>query len=55
MIDIKSYNLKEHIKLTGKDNKTVLDNVKYLGKINKLYEIRTVIVPEILDNYFKFL
>ncbi|RKD27524.1 glycine radical enzyme activase, YjjW family [Caminicella sporogenes DSM 14501] len=52
MVDIKSYNAKEHIMLTGKDNKTVLDNVKYLGEIGKLYEVRTVIVPEILDNYF---
>ena len=25
--------------------------MKYLAKLNKIYEIRTVIVPEVLDNY----
>lgn len=28
----------------------VLKNVRYLASINKLYEIRTVIVPDLLDN-----
>ena len=51
MVDIKSYNDEEHKSLTGMDNITVIKNVKYLAKINKIYEIRTVIVPEILDNY----
>jgi len=52
MIDVKSYDLKEHIWLTGKGNKNVLENVRYLSSIKKLYEVRTVIVPEILDNYY---
>lgn len=51
MVDIKSYNNEEHKRLTGMDNITVIENVKYLAKINKIYEIRTVIVPEVLDNY----
>lgn len=51
MVDIKSYDCEEHKKLTGKDNHNVIENVKYLSKLNKLYEIRTVIVPEVLDNY----
>lgn len=52
MIDLKSYNPKEHKMLTGMDNKVVIENIKYLAEINKLYEVRTVIVPEILNNYY---
>ncbi len=52
MVDIKSYDPKEHKILTGMDNKIVLENVKYLVKINKLYEVRTVIVPGILNNEY---
>jgi len=51
MVDIKSYNNEEHKNLTGMKNTTVIENVKYLAKLNKIYEIRTVIVPELLDNY----
>ncbi|MCY6957148.1 YjjW family glycine radical enzyme activase [Clostridium brassicae] len=50
MVDLKSYDSKEHKNLTGVDNKTVISNIKYLSQINKLYEIRTVIVPNILNN-----
>ncbi len=51
MVDIKSFDNKEHIMLTSRDNKTILENVKFLASIDKLFEVRTVIVPEILDNY----
>ncbi|MCJ7688337.1 MAG: YjjW family glycine radical enzyme activase [Clostridiaceae bacterium] len=51
MVDIKSYDNEEHKKLTGMGNNAVIENVKYLAKLNKIYEIRTVIVPEVLDNY----
>jgi len=51
MVDIKSYNNEEHKSLTGMGNTTVIENVKYLAKLNKIYEIRTVIVPEVLDNF----
>lgn len=50
MVDLKSYNPKEHIHLTGMDNGIILENIKYLSSINKLYEVRTVIVPNVLDN-----
>ena len=33
------------------DNKSVIENIKYLGTQNKIYEIRTVIVPGLIDNY----
>lgn len=52
MVDIKSYHSEEHKRLTGKDNKTVLENVRFLANIDKLYEVRTVIVPEVLENYY---
>lgn len=52
MLDIKSFKPKEHKFLTGMDNEIVLKNAKYLGSIGKLYEIRTVIVPNILDNEY---
>jgi len=50
MLDIKSYDDEEHKMLTGMSNDIVLKNAAYLVKINKLYEVRTVIVPELLDN-----
>lgn len=52
MVDVKAYDPLEHKKLTGKDNAIVLKNVEFLGSIGKLYEIRTVIVPDLLDNYY---
>ena len=51
MVDIKSYDNEEHKRLTGTGNTTVIENVRYLAKLNKIYEIRTVIVPKVLDNY----
>lgn len=51
MVDIKSFNNEEHKRLTGMGNTIVIENVKYLANLNKIYEIRTVIVPEVLDNH----
>ncbi len=50
MLDIKSFDEQEHIKLTGKSNKFVLQNADFLLKNNKIHEIRTVIVSDFLDN-----
>lgn len=50
MLDVKAWDNNIHKKLTGKENNIVLENLKYLTEINKLYEVRTVIVPEILNN-----
>ena len=49
MLDIKSIDENEHIKVTGVSNKIVLKNLEYLLSKDKLYEIRTVIAPN-LDN-----
>lgn len=50
MLDIKSFDSKEHEMLTKRKNDMVLKNAKYLASIDKLFEIRTVIVPDLLDN-----
>lgn len=50
MLDIKVFDREEHKKLTGKYNDMVLKNAVYLAKIGKLYEIRTVVVPDLLSN-----
>lgn len=52
MLDIKSFDRDEHVKLTGKDNYMVLKNAEYLAGINKLYEVRSVIVPGVLNNLY---
>lgn len=50
MLDIKGFSEEEHKFLIGVSNKNVLENFKFLAKIGKIYEVRTVIVPEIMDN-----
>lgn len=52
MLDIKSFDEEEHKMLTGMSNGIVLKNAEYLAKLDKLYEIRTVIVPGLLDNRY---
>lgn len=52
MIDFKSYDLNEHKNLTSLDNKVVIENIEKLIKLDKVYEIRTVIVPDILNNEY---
>jgi len=51
MLDIKSVDEQEHRMLTGQSCKVVMENLHYLLSIHKLFEIRTVIVPDLLDNY----
>lgn len=51
MLDIKSFDEEEHKRLTGMSNDSVLKNAEYLARLGKLYEIRTVIVPDLLDNH----
>lgn len=50
MLDVKAYDRDEHIMLTGTDNDNVQKNLDFLIKSNKLYEVRTVVVPNVLDN-----
>lgn len=60
MLDIKSMDKDEHIKLTGRSNKTVIENAVYLASIGKLQEIRTVLIEghknrETVENITKLL
>ena len=47
MPDVKVFNNSQHIELTGKSNEIVLQNVEYLLQKKKIYEIRTVIYPNL--------
>lgn len=49
MLDVKSIDEDEHIKITGYTNDTVIKNLNYLLDEDKLYEVRTVVAPN-LDN-----
>lgn len=50
MLDIKAFDKNIHKELTGKTNETILKNLKFLIKNNKLYEMRTVLIEDI--DYF---
>ena len=50
MLDIKAFDEKDHILMVGVSNENVIKNFKFLVEIGKIYEVRTVIVPEIIDN-----
>ncbi|MDR2940536.1 MAG: radical SAM protein [Clostridiales bacterium] len=49
MLDVKAVNNSEHIALTGRDNFTTLKNLEYLAYLSKLYEVRTVVSPNMFD------
>lgn len=50
MLDIKAWEKNEHLKLTGKDVDVVIENLYFLRDIEKLFEVRTVVVSKKLDN-----
>ncbi|GAU78562.1 radical SAM protein [Fusibacter sp. 3D3] len=50
MLDLKALDSKNHKALTGLDNAQVLENFIVLNEAHKLYEIRTVIIPELVDD-----
>ncbi|MCP4179454.1 MAG: YjjW family glycine radical enzyme activase [bacterium] len=47
--DIKSVNNNEHKILTGSENKIIIYNLKSLLKLKKIYEVRTVICPPLIN------
>ena len=49
MLDVKAYDTAEHRRITGQENELVLRNLSFLCAQNKLYEVRTVVVPELFD------
>ena len=50
MLDVKVWDCVTHQKYVKSSNEVVLKNLDYLIKVNKLYEVRTVIVPELFNN-----
>lgn len=50
MIDLKAGSEEDHKKLTGGCLKTPVENIRQMAKLGKLYEIRTVVIPEVVDN-----
>ena len=45
MLDLKALDDQKHIELTGSSNTAVLESIKYLDSIQKLYEVRLLLVP----------
>ncbi len=50
MFDIKAIDEAEHKTLTGVGNQTILKNMAKVAAAGKLYEVRTVVVPDTLNN-----
>lgn len=53
MLDVKALDNDFHVFLTGKSNETILENLKYLLNINKLKEVRTVLIPTFEEENIK--
>lgn len=49
MLDVKAWNEEEHIRLTDASNDTVLKNLRFLAQTGKLAEVRTVVVPDMMN------
>ncbi|MBF8252545.1 MAG: Radical SAM domain protein [Actinobacteria bacterium] len=45
MLDLKALDDASHIALTGSSNEVVLESIKFLDSINKLFEVRLLLVP----------
>ena len=45
MLDLKALDDESHIALTGSSNMVVLESIKFLNSINKLFEVRLLLVP----------
>lgn len=50
MIDLKAGTEEDHIRLTGRGLAVPAENIRQMAAMGKLYEIRTVAVPGIVDN-----
>lgn len=50
MLDIKGWDKEEHLKMVKFENTNPIKNLEYLKNIGKLYEVRTVVIPNLLNN-----
>ena len=51
MIDLKSADDKEHLAMSRLPASMPIENIRRLAPLGKIYEIRTVVVPGLLDNH----
>lgn len=49
MLDVKAWDDEEHVNLTSSHNEMVKKNLEFLLKAGKLFEVRTVVVPDLFD------
>ncbi|HEC08143.1 MAG TPA: YjjW family glycine radical enzyme activase [Acidimicrobiales bacterium] len=45
MVDLKALDPELHLRMTGQDNAPVLESIRHLAAIGKLYEVRLLMVP----------
>ena len=50
MLDLKALDPETHLQMTKQPNTEVLQSIKYLAKINKLYEVRLIMIPGVNDS-----
>ena len=50
MVDLKALDETTHIRLTAASNAEVLDSIEYLSSIDRLYEVRLLIMPGYNDD-----
>ena len=50
IFDLKVFGELEHKKITGQSNRKVKRNIKIAGLNQQIYEIRTVIIPDLIDD-----
>lgn len=51
IFDLKVFKENEHKKITGQSNRKVKRNIKIAGLNQQIYEIRTVIIPDLIDDF----
>lgn len=50
LCDVKFHDEQEHIRYTGKSNRIILDNLRYIDSLGKPVEIRIPLIPTVNDN-----
>ena len=50
MIDLKCLDPAIHLSMTGQPNDQVLDSIRYLSAVDRLYEVRLLLLPGINDD-----
>ncbi len=50
MLDLKALDEEAHIQLTGHSNRTVLESIKTLTNLGKIFEVRLLLIPGLNDS-----